>query len=68
MKVRELIALLEKIENKDKNVLVAVNVNSKAYPVTYCKPWDKDYLRQNEYDVQMNISLPSNMYTAVRKS
>lgn len=67
MTVKELIALLKKIENKDKKILVAVNQTNKAYPVTYCTPWDSDYLRQNDYDVQVNITLPDDMYTVHRQ-
>jgi hypothetical protein len=67
MKVKELIELLEKIENKEKEVRVAISVYSQSGPVAYCTPWDSDYLRQNDYDAQINVTLPEKMHTVTRK-
>ncbi len=67
MKVSELIYLLEKIENKDKKVLISVGQYNKVYPVAYCKLWASNYLWQSDYAIRINITLPDNMYTVVRR-
>jgi len=68
MTVKELIALLEKIENKDKEVQIAIRQYNKAYPVAYCAPNDRDYLNQTECAARITVSLPDNMRTMTYKN
>lgn len=65
--VQQLIDLLNKVEDKNKTVEIAVHQFNKAYPVAYTVPSNRDYLRQTDCSVRIGTWLPDNMRTSVRK-
>lgn len=60
--VRELIAELEKIEDKDKPIEVAIRQYNKAYPVAYTPIFSS--LNFNGDTYRIYTSLPDRVYTA----
>lgn len=68
MTVQELIDLLEKVEDKEKIVLIDVRQYTRRYG-TLCEAWSGgNYLNQVGNAVQINCSLPKNMHTVERKA
>jgi hypothetical protein len=68
MTVQELIDLLNRIEDKDKIVLINVREYTKSHGhLVKAYPMDKEYLRQSDYDIQINCWLPKNVHTVTRK-
>lgn len=67
MKVRQLIDLLQKIENKDDTVEVAIRQYNKVYPIHYgviSEPSPR--LQSNGSSHRIVVHLPDNMYTICR--
>lgn len=67
MTVQQLIDLLNKIEDKSKQVKISVHQYNKVYPVAYTNPSGHDYLEQNDATIRINTWLPDNMHTVERK-
>ena len=67
MTVNELIALLNKIKNKDKKVFIAVHTYTQRWPVAYTEPMETDYLQQTDSEARILTWLPDNMHTVERK-
>ncbi len=74
MKVKELIILLEKIENKEDTVEVSIHQSNKVYPIAYCQIQKQPHRLQNCQSGldgklhRIEVWLPDNMYTGVRKN
>lgn len=73
MTVEKLIEMLQKIEDKQAHVEVAISQYNKRYPVAYCDIHNPTYnrLQNNGKSHRIEISLPHNdksfMYTVTKK-
>lgn len=73
MTVQRLINKLQNVEDKSKNVEVAVRTYTQRYPVAYCEIYENNYphLQEVSSDVRIEIHLPSDnktyMLTSIRK-
>lgn len=67
MTVQELIDLLNKIEDKNKTVLISIHTQTQRYPVAYTDIQKTNYLQQAGNEVRLYTCLPDNMHTVERK-
>ena len=69
MTVNELIEKLNKIENKNQQVVISVHTATQRWPVAYTEviAGDPDYLQQTGTEVRLLTWLPDNMHTVERK-
>lgn len=73
MKVKELIEYLQKVENQESEIRVAIRQYNKVYPAAYVLINRPDYetFTRNNHEITINVSLPYDsrefMYTATKK-
>lgn len=66
MNVQQLIAALNKIEDKSQTVQIAVRVPTQRYPVDFCNIFNDEYLDQMGGRVTLYVSLKEGMHVVNR--